>query len=42
VPAEQLTAGAGWTPELRTKVSHPLVVPLLVGLGAGAGKPSVR
>ncbi|MFB8026765.1 polysaccharide lyase family 1 protein [Streptomyces sp. NPDC056465] len=42
VPAEQLTSGAGWTPTLRTKVNHPLVVPLLVGLGAGAGKPLVR
>ncbi|MFF9686470.1 polysaccharide lyase family 1 protein [Streptomyces sp. NPDC014623] len=42
VPAGQLTEGAGWTPQLRTKVSHPFVVPLLVGLGAGAGKPSVR
>ncbi|MBD2831362.1 polysaccharide lyase family 1 protein [Streptomyces sp. NPDC053741] len=42
VPAEQLTEGAGWTPTLRTRVSHPLVVPLLVGLGAGAGKPLVR
>lgn len=42
VPAEQLTEGAGWTPTLRTKVNHPLVVPLLVGLGAGAGKPLVR
>ncbi|MEV3929576.1 MULTISPECIES: polysaccharide lyase family 1 protein [unclassified Streptomyces] len=42
VPAEHLTEGAGWTPTLRTKVNHPLVVPLLVGLGAGAGKPLVR
>ncbi|MFE9824439.1 polysaccharide lyase family 1 protein [Streptomyces sp. NPDC005791] len=42
VPAEQLTEGAGWTPELRKKVDHPLAVPLLVGLKAGAGKTSVR
>ncbi|MEU0137741.1 polysaccharide lyase family 1 protein [Streptomyces sp. NPDC006296] len=42
VPAERLTEGAGWTPTLRTGVSHPLVVPFLVGLGAGAGKPLVR
>ncbi|WP_405661215.1 pectate lyase [Streptomyces sp. NBC_01166] len=42
VPAEQLTEGAGWTPTLRTKVDHPLVVPLLVGLKAGAGKTSAR
>lgn len=42
VPAEQLTEGAGWTPTLRTGVVHPLAVPLLVGLGAGAGKPLVR
>ncbi|MFJ6853093.1 polysaccharide lyase family 1 protein [Streptomyces sp. NPDC091271] len=42
VPAEQLTEGAGWTPTLRTKVDHPLAVPLLVGLKAGAGKTSAR
>uniref|UniRef100_A0AAU3H157 Polysaccharide lyase family 1 protein n=1 Tax=Streptomyces sp. NBC_01401 TaxID=2903854 RepID=A0AAU3H157_9ACTN len=42
VPEEQLTEGAGWTPALRTKVDHPLAVPLLVGLGAGAGKASLR
>ncbi|WP_329212335.1 pectate lyase [Streptomyces sp. NBC_00683] len=42
VPAEQLTVGAGWTPELRTKVDHPLVVPVLVALKAGAGKVSGR
>ncbi|MFS0692037.1 pectate lyase family protein [Streptomyces nitrosporeus] len=38
VPTEHLTEGAGWTPTLRTKVNHPLVVPVLVGLKAGAGK----
>ncbi|MEU1350017.1 pectate lyase [Streptomyces sp. NPDC005795] len=38
VPAEQLTAGAGWTPTLRTRVDHPLLVPLIVGLKAGAGR----
>ncbi|MDX3688447.1 pectate lyase [Streptomyces sp. AK04-4c] len=42
VPAEQLTEGAGWTPTLRTRTDHPLVVPLLVGLGAGAGRPTLR
>lgn len=42
VPAEQLTEGAGWTPELRTKVDHPLVVPVLVALKAGAGRASGR
>ncbi|WP_406389254.1 polysaccharide lyase family 1 protein [Streptomyces sp. NBC_00887] len=42
VPAEQLTVGAGWTPELRTKVDHPLVVPVLVALKAGAGRVSGR
>ncbi|MFD4690735.1 polysaccharide lyase family 1 protein [Streptomyces sp. NPDC058463] len=42
VPAEQLTVGAGWTPELRTKVDHPLVVPVLVAIKAGAGKISGR
>ncbi|MFD0022046.1 polysaccharide lyase family 1 protein [Streptomyces sp. NPDC058382] len=38
VPEEQLTAGAGWTPALRTGVVHPLLVPLLVDLGAGVGR----
>ncbi|WP_326696888.1 pectate lyase [Streptomyces sp. NBC_01754] len=38
VPAEHLTSGAGWKPELRTKVDHPLVVPLAVALKAGAGR----
>ncbi|MFF4167660.1 polysaccharide lyase family 1 protein [Streptomyces sp. NPDC001741] len=42
VPTEQLTEGAGWTPTLRTKISHPLLVPVLVGLKAGAGKVSGR
>ncbi|MEU1126141.1 polysaccharide lyase family 1 protein [Streptomyces sp. NPDC005899] len=42
VPAEQLTEGAGWKPALRTEVSHPLLVPLLVHLAAGAGKPLGR
>ncbi|MEU8704658.1 polysaccharide lyase family 1 protein [Streptomyces sp. NPDC048565] len=42
VPEEQLTEGAGWTPALRAKVDHPLAVPLLVGLGAGAGRASLR
>lgn len=37
-PAEALQSGAGWKPALRTKVDNPLVVPLVVGLGAGAGK----
>ncbi|MET7579896.1 MULTISPECIES: pectate lyase family protein [Streptomyces] len=41
VPAEQLTEGAGWTPGLRTSVHHPLVVPVVVALKAGAGKASV-
>ncbi|MFF1461084.1 polysaccharide lyase family 1 protein [Streptomyces sp. NPDC058330] len=38
VPAEHLTEGAGWKPKLRTEVDHPLVVPLLVALKAGAGR----
>lgn len=38
VPEERLTTGAGWTPALRDRVDHPLLVPLLVGLGAGAGR----
>ncbi|KAB2589161.1 pectate lyase family protein [Streptomyces arboris] len=38
VPGEHLTEGAGWTPRLRTAVHHPLVVPVLVALKAGAGK----
>ncbi|MFE8009239.1 polysaccharide lyase family 1 protein [Streptomyces sp. NPDC057418] len=42
VPTEQLTEGAGWTPELRTRVDHPLVVPVLVALKAGAGRTSGR
>lgn len=42
VPTEQLTEGAGWTPELRTRVDHPLVVPVLVALKAGAGKAPGR
>ncbi|WP_405391545.1 pectate lyase [Streptomyces sp. NBC_01102] len=42
VPTEQLTEGAGWTPELRTRVDHPLVVPVLVALRAGAGRTSGR
>ncbi|MFG3192812.1 pectate lyase family protein [Streptomyces omiyaensis] len=37
-PAEALRGDAGWTPVLRTRVDHPLAVPLLVGLGAGAGR----
>ncbi|WP_320777548.1 pectate lyase [Streptomyces sp. CRN 30] len=37
-PAEALQSGAGWKPVLRTKVDNPLLVPLVVGLGAGAGK----
>ncbi|MGQ4486350.1 polysaccharide lyase family 1 protein [Streptomyces sp. 372A] len=38
VPEEQLTTGAGWTPTLRNRIDHPLLVPLVVGLGAGAGR----
>ncbi|MDF9808915.1 pectate lyase [Streptomyces anulatus] len=38
VPGEHLTEGAGWTPRLRTTVHHPLVVPVLVALEAGAGR----
>lgn len=41
VPDEQLTEGAGWTPRLRTTVHHPLVVPVLVALEAGAGRAGV-
>ncbi|CAO0835491.1 Pectate lyase OS=Streptomyces microflavus OX=1919 GN=Smic_32620 PE=3 SV=1 [Streptomyces microflavus] len=41
VPAERLTEGAGWTPGLRTSVHHPLVVPVVVAIKAGAGKASV-
>ncbi|MFD4033192.1 polysaccharide lyase family 1 protein [Streptomyces sp. NPDC058637] len=42
VPTEQLTEGAGWTPVLRDRVDHPLVVPVLVALKAGAGRTSGR
>ncbi|MGW1817650.1 pectate lyase family protein [Streptomyces sp. NPDC002125] len=42
VPEEQLATGAGWTPTLRTKVNHPLAVPVLVALKAGAGRTSAR
>lgn len=38
VPAEHLTEGADWKPKLRTRVDHPLVVPLVVALKAGAGR----
>ncbi|MFB8774088.1 pectate lyase family protein [Streptomyces broussonetiae] len=38
IPAETLQSGAGWTPTLRTKVHHPRTVPVIVDLGAGAGK----
>ncbi|MFP3990446.1 pectate lyase [Streptomyces sp. E11-3] len=38
VPDEQLTEGAGWTPELRTQVDDPACLPKRVGRGAGAGK----
>lgn len=41
VPDEHLTEGAGWTPRLRTTVHHPLVVPVLVALEAGAGRAGV-
>ncbi|GGY56006.1 pectate lyase [Streptomyces anulatus] len=41
VPGEHLTEGAGWTPRLRTTVHHPLVVPGLVALKAGAGRAGV-
>ncbi|MFC9245249.1 polysaccharide lyase family 1 protein [Streptomyces sp. NPDC057136] len=37
-PAEQLASGAGWTPELRTKVNDPRALPGLVTRKAGAGK----
>lgn len=37
-PGEALRADAGWTPALRTRVDHPLVVPVLVALHAGAGR----
>ncbi|MFJ3613354.1 pectate lyase family protein [Streptomyces hydrogenans] len=37
-PAETLRGDAGWTPTLRTRVDHPLAVPFLVGLRAGAGR----
>ncbi|MFD3653770.1 polysaccharide lyase family 1 protein [Streptomyces sp. NPDC058620] len=37
-PAEQLASGAGWTPELRTKVNDPRALPGLVARKAGAGK----
>lgn len=38
IPEETLQSGAGWTPTLRTKVDPPRLVPLIVGLGAGAGR----
>ncbi|MBQ1087581.1 polysaccharide lyase family 1 protein [Streptomyces sp. B93] len=38
IPAEPLQSGAGWTPTLRTKVHHPRTVPVIVDLGAGAGR----
>ncbi|MFJ5179481.1 polysaccharide lyase family 1 protein [Streptomyces griseoviridis] len=38
IPAETLTAGAGWTPVLRTHVDRPQAVPHLVDRGAGAGR----
>ncbi|MBC7271046.1 MAG: pectate lyase [Streptomyces sp.] len=38
IPSETLQSGAGWTPTLRTKVHHPRTVPVIVDLGAGAGK----
>ncbi|WP_257135946.1 polysaccharide lyase family 1 protein, partial [Streptomyces sp. rh206] len=41
VPDEHLTEGADWTPRLRTTVHHPLVVPVLVALEAGAGRAGV-
>ncbi|GFM96389.1 hypothetical protein Sfulv_12000 [Streptomyces fulvorobeus] len=37
-PAEQLASGAGWTPELRTRVDDPRALPALVTRKAGAGK----
>ncbi|MDT0437736.1 MULTISPECIES: polysaccharide lyase family 1 protein [Streptomyces] len=37
IPAETLTAGAGWTPTLRPRVDRPQAVPHLVDRGAGAG-----
>ncbi|MFI8324221.1 polysaccharide lyase family 1 protein [Streptomyces sp. NPDC085529] len=37
-PAEVLRGDAGWTPVLRTRVDHPLAVPALVGVHAGAGR----
>ncbi|GGX79178.1 pectate lyase family protein [Streptomyces minutiscleroticus] len=38
IPEETLRPGAGWTPTLRTRVDPPLLVPVVVALGAGAGK----
>ncbi|CAL9610899.1 Pectate lyase [Streptomyces sp. enrichment culture] len=38
IPAETLTSGAGWTPQLRTKVDPAKAVPALVDRGAGAGR----
>ncbi|WP_069172213.1 pectate lyase family protein [Streptomyces griseus] len=37
-PTAQLARGAGWTPELRTRIDHPRAVPALVDRGAGAGR----
>ncbi|CAL9316937.1 Pectate lyase [Streptomyces sp. enrichment culture] len=38
VPGETLRSGAGWTPELRTRVDRPRAVPGIVGRHAGAGR----
>jgi pectate lyase len=38
IPAETLQSGAGWTPELRTKVDPAWAVPGLVRHRAGAGR----
>ncbi|GGZ33748.1 pectate lyase family protein [Streptomyces poonensis] len=38
IPGETLQSDAGWTPTLRKRVDSPLAVPLIVALGAGAGK----
>jgi pectate lyase len=38
IPAETLQSGAGWTPTLRTTVHPAKAVPVIVGLGAGAGR----
>ncbi|MDT0319175.1 pectate lyase family protein [Streptomyces millisiae] len=41
-PDAPIGAGAGWTPTLRSRVDHPVVVPALVGVWAGAGRLPTR